>query len=159
MSRLATGGRFWTRQTRFIDANISRLNSTNRSRRKGALSLWSMSLATARNIAIVLVIAALVAIVPGGGAGANTALQAMYLVFLGTLWWFAAMMYRQHRVSLYSLGDGRRAVLYGALGVAFLTLTASQKLWASPGGTIAWCVLLVASVYAAFAVIWSARQY
>ena len=114
---------------------------------------------TARNIAIVLVIAALVAIVPGGGTSANVALQAVYLVFLGTLWWFGSLMYRQHRVALYSLGDARRAVLYGALAVAFLTLTASQKLWASSAGTIAWCVLLVAAVYAAFAVIWSARQY
>jgi len=118
-----------------------------------------MRRSTARNIAIVLVIAALVAIVPGGGAAANVLLQAMYLVFLSTLWWFGAMMYRQHRVALYSLGDGRRAVLYSALAVAFLTLTASQKLWASSAGTIAWCVLLVASVYAALAVVWSARQY
>ncbi len=116
-------------------------------------------MATARNVLIVLVIAALVAIVPGGGRRANVALQAVYLVFLSTLWWFASLIYRQHRVALYSLGDGRRAVLYGALAVAFLTLTASQKLWASSAGTIAWCVLLVASVYAAFAVIWSARQY
>ena len=116
-------------------------------------------MATARNILIVLVIAALVAIVPGGGAGANVALQAVYLVFLSTLWWFGSLMYRQHRVSLYSLGETRRAVLYGALAVTFLTLTASQRLWASSVGAIAWCVLLVASVYAAFAVIWSARRY
>jgi hypothetical protein len=116
-------------------------------------------MATARNVLIVLVIAALVAIVPGGGTTAAVLLQGMYLVFLSTLWWFGSVMYRQHRVALYSLGDGRRAVLYGALAVAFLTLTASQKLWASSAGTIAWCVLLVASVYAAFAVIWSARQY
>jgi len=116
-------------------------------------------MATTRNVLIVLVIAALVAGVPGGGTTAAVLLQAMYLVFLATLWWFGSVMYRQHRVALYSLGDTRRAVLYSALGVAFLTLTASQKLWASSAGTIAWCVLLVASVYAAFAVIWSARQY
>ena len=113
----------------------------------------------ARNILIVLVIAALVAVIPGGGTGASVALQAVYLVFLSTLWWFGSLLYRQHKVALYSLGDARRAVLYVAIAVAFLTLTATSRLWASSAGTIAWCVLLVASVYGVFAVIWSARQY
>jgi hypothetical protein len=114
---------------------------------------------TLRNVLIVLVIAALVAVVPGGGTGATVAMQAVYLVFLATLWWFASLTYRQHRVTLYSLGDGRRAVLYGALAVAFLTLAATSRLWATSAGTIAWCVLLVAAAYAAFAVIWAAREY
>jgi hypothetical protein len=114
---------------------------------------------TVRNVLIVLVIAALVAVVPGGGTGATVAMQAVYLVFLATLWWFASLMYRQHRVTLYSLGDGRRAVLYAALAIAFLTLTATSRLWATSAGTIAWCVLLVAAAYGAFAVIWSAREY
>ena len=113
----------------------------------------------ARNILIVLVIAALVAVLPGGGTGASVALQALYLAFLATLWWFGSILYRQHRVALYSLGDVRRAVLYVAIAVAFVTLTATSRLWASSAGTIAWIVLLVAAVYGVFAVIWSARQY
>jgi hypothetical protein len=112
-----------------------------------------------RNIAIVAVIAALVVLIPGGGKGATVATQAVYLAFLATLGWFASIMYRQHRVALYSLGDVKRAVLYGALAVATLTLTASSKLFESSAGTIAWIVLLVACAYAVFAVIWSARQY
>jgi hypothetical protein len=40
-----------------------------------------------------------------------------------------------------------------------LTLTATARLWQTSGGKVAWCVLLVASAYAAFAVIWAARQY
>jgi hypothetical protein len=115
--------------------------------------------ATARNILIVLVIALVVAIVPGGGTGAQVALQAVYLVFLASLWWFASLLYRQHRISLYNFGDARRAVLYVAIAVAFVTLTATSRMWNSSIGTIAWCVLLVAAAYAAFAVIWSAREY
>jgi hypothetical protein len=115
--------------------------------------------ATVRNVLIVLVIAALVALLPGGGTGATVALQAVYLVFLASGWWFASIMYRQHRVAIYSLGEVRRAVLYVAIGVAFVTLTATSRLWASSAGTIAWCVLLVGAAYAVFAVIWSAREY
>jgi hypothetical protein len=114
---------------------------------------------TVRNVVIVLAIAALVALLPGGGTGATVALQAVYLAFLAMLWWFASIMYRQHRAALYSLGDGRRAILYGALGVAFLTLTGTSRLWASSAGTIVWCALLAGCAYAVFAVIWSARHY
>lgn len=113
----------------------------------------------ARNILIVLVIAALVAVIPGGGTGASVALQALYLAFLAALWWFGSLLYRQHRVALYSLGDARRTVLYVAIAVGFVTLTATSRLWASSAGTIAWIVLLVAAVYGVFAVVWSARQY
>ncbi len=115
---------------------------------------------TLRNVAIILVIAALVVVVPGGGTGASVALQAASLAFLATLGWFASVMYRQHRLALYSLGDARRAILYAALAVATLTLTATARMWTSGGlASVAWVVLLGASVYAVVTVLWSARRY
>lgn len=114
---------------------------------------------TVRNVLIVLVIAALVALVQGGQTAAQVAIQAVTLAFLGTLVWFAVINYRERRVSLYSLGDGRRALLYVALGVATLTLIATSKLWATGAGSVAWLILLAGSAYAAFAVLWSARKY
>lgn len=118
-----------------------------------------MSLATARNIAIVLVLAALVAVVPGGGTGANFALQAASLAFLAALGWFASIMYRQHRATLYGLGDRRRALLYVAVGVAAVTLTATTRLWSTGTGSVVWLVLIGAAAYAVFAVLWAARRY
>lgn len=115
--------------------------------------------ATVRNILIVLAIAALVALVQGGETAANVAIQAVTLVFLGTIVWFVSLTYRERRVSLYSLGDGRRALLYVALGVAALTLTATSRLWNSGAGSVAWLILLGGSAYAVFAVLWSARKY
>jgi hypothetical protein len=118
-----------------------------------------MSLATARNIAIVLVIAALVVVVPGGGTGANVALQAASLAFLATLGWFASIMYRQHRAAVYSLGDRRRAIVYAALAVATLTLTDTSRLWHTGAGSVAWLVLLGGAAYAVIAIVWAARKY
>jgi hypothetical protein len=43
--------------------------------------------------------------------------------------------------------------------VATLTLIATSKLWATGAGSVAWLILLAGSAYAAFAVLWSARQY
>jgi DNA-binding FadR family transcriptional regulator len=119
----------------------------------------SSSRATVRNVLIVLVIAALVVAIPGGGTGATVALQAASLAFLASLGWFASLMYRQHRIALYSLGDGRRAVLYAAAAVATLTLTGTSRLLATSASTIVWCVLLIGAAYSAFAVIWAARKY
>lgn len=118
-----------------------------------------MSLATARNIAIILVLALLVVLVPGGGTGSSVAIQAVSLAFLATLVWFGAMMYRQHRVALYGLGDRRRAILYAALAVATLTLTATPRLWHTGVGSVVWLVLLAGAVYAVIAIVWSARRY
>ena len=118
-----------------------------------------MSLATARNIAIILALGALVDVIPGGGTGASIALQAVYLVFLAALVWFAVMMYRQHRTSLYSLGERRRALVYVAAAVAVVVLTGTTRMWHSSLGQVAWLILLGAAVYSAAAVWWSARKY
>jgi hypothetical protein len=118
-----------------------------------------MSLSTARNILIVLVIAALVVAIPGGGTGASVIIQAVWLVFLATTGWIASIMYRQHRATLYGLGDGRRAILYAALTVALVTLTGTHKLWRTGAGSVAWLVLMGAATYAVIAVVWSARKY
>ncbi len=116
--------------------------------------------ATLRNILIVLAIAAMVTLIQGGVTAANVAIQAITLAFLGTIGWFVSIMYRQHRTTLYSLGDGRRALLYGAAVVGALTLTATSRLWNAGGlGQVAWLLLLGGAGYAAFAVLWSARKY
>ncbi|PZS15244.1 MAG: hypothetical protein DLM64_00085 [Solirubrobacterales bacterium] len=112
-----------------------------------------------RNVLIVLAIAALVVLIPGGGSGASVAIQALSLAFLGSLGWVASLMYRQHRVALYSLGDRRRVTLYAAAAVATVTLTASSRLRATGIGTIVWIALLAAAASGALAVWSSARRY
>ena len=114
---------------------------------------------TVRNVLIVLAIAALVALIQGGVTAANVAVQAVSLIFLGVIVWFLSITYRQHRVTLYGLGDGRRALLYVALGVGTLTLTATSRLLGTGAGSVAWLLLLAGSIYAVFAVLWSARRY
>jgi len=114
---------------------------------------------TVRNVLIVLAIAALVALIQGGVTAANIAIQAVTLIFLGTIVWFLSLTYRQHRSTLYSLGDGRRLLLYVALGVGTLTLTATSRLLGTGAGSVAWLLLLAASIYTVFALLWSTRKY
>jgi hypothetical protein len=113
-----------------------------------------------RNIAIVLALAAVVVYAPGGGTGSRIVIQAVSIAFLAAIGWFASIAYRQHRVSLYSLGDGRRAALYGAAAVAVLTLSATSRLWNAGGaGVLVWLVLVGGAAYTAIAILWAARSY
>ncbi|HUO74253.1 MAG TPA: hypothetical protein VMU39_26005 [Solirubrobacteraceae bacterium] len=112
-----------------------------------------------RNVAILFVIAAVIVILPGGGTGAQVIVQAISLLFLATFAWIAARLYREHRVALYSLGDGRRALLYSALAVAAVTWAAKGRMWTSTSGKIVWFALLAGAAYAVFAVVMAARKY
>jgi hypothetical protein len=114
----------------------------------------------ARNVAIVLALAAVVVYAPGGGTGSRVIIQAVSIAFLAVMAWFASVMYRQHRVSLYSLGDSRRAGLYAAIAVAVLTLSATSRLWGSGGaGVLVWLVLVGGAAYTLIAILWAARSY
>jgi hypothetical protein len=114
----------------------------------------------ARNIAIILALAAVDAYAPGGGTASTIIIQAVSIAFLAVIAWFALITYRQHRVALYSLGDGRRAALYVAVGVAVVTLSATSRLWnAGGGGVLAWLVLVGAAAYTMIAILWAARSY
>ena len=117
-----------------------------------------MTTRIAVNILVVFALAAVVAAVPGGGTAASVVSHAVYIIFLAALAWFASIMYRQHRFTLYSLGDRRRAALYIAIGVAALTLTARDRMWSSSAGSVAWLVLLGASIYTVAAVFLAARR-
>jgi hypothetical protein len=115
--------------------------------------------ATVRNVIIILVLAAVVSILPGGGTAATVVLSALSLAFLAAIAWVSSIFYREHRGSLYLLGDAKRAVLYGAVVVLAVTLTATPRLWQTSAGSVAWLVLVGVSVYAGFSVLWAARRY
>jgi hypothetical protein len=112
-----------------------------------------------RNVAIILALGAVVAFVPGAAHGTGILIQVISLAFLAAVAWVGAMMYRQNRTLLYSLGDARRAELYGAVVVLAVTLTATPRLWLSAAGSVAWLILIGVGVYVGCAVIWSARKY
>src|SRR5215469_9192301 len=70
-----------------------------------------------RNIAIILTIAAAVYLLPGGGRAANTFESALWAAFGVGIAYLGLRLYREHRVTLYSLGDRYRALFYGAIGL------------------------------------------
>ena len=112
-----------------------------------------------RNVAIIVALGAAVFFLPGGGLAAGLLLWLTGVLFLGGLAWFASRLYREHRFSLYALGDRWRGILYVAVAVAVLTITASTELFSTPAGTVAWFVLIGAASFAVFAVYRESRTY
>lgn len=103
-----------------------------------------------RNAVIVMVLAAVVAFVPAGGNAADTILTAITMAFLAAIAWTVFVLSRQQQLTLATLRDGRRAILYAAFGLLALLIAGSDEMRASGGGTLAWIVLLGVS----FAAIW-----
>jgi hypothetical protein len=114
---------------------------------------------TARNVAIVLLLALVVAFVPGGGNAADAILTAITIGFLTAIAWTVYVLSRQNQLTLATLTDGRRAILYGALALIALLIAGSDEMFSSGGGTLAWILLLVAAVGAIWRVWVEANSY
>ena len=82
-----------------------------------------------RNIAIILAIAAGVYFVPGGGRVANTVAAALWTAFALGAGYLGLRMYREHRVSVFGLGDRHRGLLYGAVALGFFLWAVRTRLW------------------------------
>ncbi|MBW8059940.1 MAG: hypothetical protein FVQ78_06315 [Solirubrobacterales bacterium] len=114
---------------------------------------------TLRNIAIVMLLALVVAFVPGGGDAADAVLTALVMGFLAGIAWMLFVLSRQNQLTLATLSDGRRVILYGALGLIALLIAGIDELFSSGGGSLAWILLLAASVTAIWRVWTEAQTY
>jgi hypothetical protein len=114
---------------------------------------------TARNVAIVLVLAAAVAFIPGGGTTAGLVGGILSTLIFVSLVFFAYRFYREHRLELDGLGDRWRGLLYGAIAAVVLALAALPRLQDTSGGTLVVVVVLGAAAYAFYAVWRHYRDY
>jgi hypothetical protein len=112
-----------------------------------------------RNVAIVAVLALGVYVIPGGGTAAETALTALTMGFLAAIGFFVYRLYRENQLTLMTLTDASRAVLYGAFGVVALMVAGTDELLSSGVGTIAWIALIALSAFAVFRVWTEASNY
>lgn len=112
-----------------------------------------------RNAAIVMLLAALVAFAPAGGNVADAIQTAIAMAFLAAIAWAVFVLSRQNQLTLATLSDSSRALLYGALGLIALLIVGSDEMFVSGGGTLAWIVLLGAAIAAIWKVWTEANSY
>ena len=114
---------------------------------------------TARNVGIILLLALVVAFLPGGGNAAEALITALTMGLLAGIAWMVYTRSRENQLTLSTLTDGRRAILYGAVGLIVLLIAGSDKMFSTGGGTLLWIVLLAASVAAIWKVWMDANSY
>jgi hypothetical protein len=112
-----------------------------------------------RDVAVIMLLALAVAFAPAGGNVADAVLTAMTMGFMAGIAWMLYVLGRQNQLTLATLSDGRRAILYGAFGLIALLVAGTDKLFSTGGGTLAWIFLFGAAVAAIWRVWVEANTY
>jgi hypothetical protein len=114
---------------------------------------------TARNIAIIALLAVPIAFVPGGGDAADGILTAITLAFLATIGFAGYQLYRRDQLTFLGLDDRSRAILYGAVGLIVLMIAGADELLDTGLGALVWIGALAGAGFAIFRIWTEAHSY
>jgi len=110
--------------------------------------------------AIVALVALAFTALPGGEATLDTLLTVLSIAFFVAIGLLGVRLFRQNRTTIESLEGRQRFVLYASVGLAFLTFTATNRLFDEGGfGLLAWLALLAIATYGLFWVWTQYRKY
>jgi peptidoglycan/LPS O-acetylase OafA/YrhL len=118
-----------------------------------------MTLETARNVGIIVLLGLVVWLAPGGGEGAAFIQQLLNAIFIVLMALGCGILYRQYRGEIFALGDQWRFALYAAVGIAIVTIAASRRLFETGAGAVAWFALVGAASYTLYLVWQRHRSY
>jgi drug/metabolite transporter (DMT)-like permease len=107
--------------------------------------------------AVVALVALALVVLPGGGNALDVVLTLLTVCFFAAIALLVARLYRQYRLDIETLDPNIRLALYGSLGLALITFTATDRLFDAGGaGVIGWFVLLGLASYGLF---WAWTRY
>ena len=113
-----------------------------------------------RNIAIIVALALVVWLVPGGDSAGLTIANLLSLIFVGGILFLGFRLYMENRETIFGLEERQRGVLYAAAALVAITLVATRRMWDAGGlGAIVWLMLIGAGVYALVGVWRAYREY
>jgi O-antigen/teichoic acid export membrane protein len=117
-------------------------------------------MSTAAKFGVVAVLALGLYLLPGGGSALDVSLTLLTIAFFAAIALLGVRLYREHRFDLDALETNQRLVLYASVGLAFLTFTATNRLFDEGGlGVLAWLALLGVCSYGVFWVWTRSRRY
>jgi hypothetical protein len=114
---------------------------------------------TIRNVAIIMLLALAITVLPGGDEAADTILLALTMVFMAAIAFFVYRVYRDQEMTIDSLTDAQRAGLFGAVGAIALLIVAYDDFADFAGGILLWIALMAGAVAAIFFIWRSATTY
>ena len=113
-----------------------------------------------RNILIIVALAVVVWLVPGGGTGSSTIYNLLTIILTAGLLFFGYRLYMENRATIFGLGDDQRAWLYGSLALASLAILATSRLWDQGGlGVLLWMGMIGLAVWGVYRVWRAYTEY
>ena len=113
-----------------------------------------------RNIAIVVALAVVVWLVPGGDTASLTISNVLGILFIGGLLFFGYRLYMEHRDTIFGLAERQRGILYASFALATITLVATRRMWDEGGlGAMLWLLFMGLAVWGFYAVWRAYREY
>ncbi len=113
-----------------------------------------------RNILILVGLALVVWLVPGGDAAGITISNLLSIVFVGALLFFGYRLYMENRETIFGLQERQRGILYAGVALIAITLVATRRMWESNSlGPILWLMLMGAGIYAVYGTWRAYREY
>jgi hypothetical protein len=114
-----------------------------------------------RNIAIIVGLALVVWLVPGGERASVTIGNLLTVVFVGGLLFFGYRLYMEHRETIFGLPERQRGILYAAIALATITIVATRRMWQDGGGlgAILWLAFLGLAIWGLLTVWRAYREY
>jgi drug/metabolite transporter (DMT)-like permease len=118
-----------------------------------------LSVQFAWKFGVIALIALALVVLPGGGSALDVVLTLLTVAFFAAIAVLLYRLFRQYRLELETLSDMLRLVLYGSVGLALLTFTATDRLFDTGGaGVVVWFALLALASYGLFFVWTRYRQ-
>jgi hypothetical protein len=113
---------------------------------------------TARNIAIIALLALGVAFLPRGGDFTDAVLTAISMAFLVVISFAIYRLARANQLTLDALPLSRRAVLFSSVGLIVLMIAGTSKLFDTGPGTLVWILLIGSAGVGIWLVLSEARN-
>lgn len=112
-----------------------------------------------RNGLIVVAIAAAIHFTPGGGRTADVVGALLSIAIIVAFVLIGVRLYREHRTTIFSLGERHRGYLYGALAVIVVAMGGRERMWDTGPGILLWLAAIGAASYALVLVWRHWREY
>jgi hypothetical protein len=106
---------------------------------------------------VIMLVALVLVVLPGGGNALDVILTLLTIAFLAAIAFLGWRLYHQYRLEIDSLDPNLRLALFGSIGLAILTFVATDRLFDEGGiGVLLWFVLLALCSYGLY---WTWTRY
>ncbi len=108
-------------------------------------------------IGVVMLVALVIVVLPGGGNALDVILTLLSITFLAAIAFLGYRLYRQYSFDIETLEPNVRLALYGSIGLAVITFVGTNRLFDAGGlGVLLWFALLALCSYGLY---WTWTRY